>query len=277
VPPLYHVLATEAGVQEFPLRKLTTPQACVVGNSQDFVGRTIGFLFVMEGGSNTFPATQRFEHLTRAALEVLQRMNLPGFEVHLPNGPGGHGSSLWLPFLYRLAWERRAPLLRAEKLVAVTYPENPRLIRFIPYGEQLPQGGEKLFPHDFHCLLQPDVFSASVRAMDVILDVEEQADKGGKEPVGSSDLDKLPKRTETARDQYLKACASKGVDSMPDREAYDMLDRVYQENGTPSPLPEFSTWTSYLRRWHRASGQQKRMPRRAGRGNTRSVVESDAL
>lgn len=82
-------------------------------------------------------------------------------------------------------------------------------------------------------------------------------DQAPAECSGAADADALPERVTAARDQYLQACESLGKDSPADREAYNLLTRTYHLAGQASPLPAFSTWTSYLRQWRRATGQQK--------------------
>ena len=86
----------------------------------------------------------------------------------------------------------------------------------------------------------------------------------------------MPQRVLTARDQYLSACEYLGKDKPTDREAYDLLDENYKRDGKPSPLPAFSTWTSYLRIWRKAAGQQKKAPR-ADREHGGSIVGSDQI
>ncbi|MCA9253956.1 MAG: hypothetical protein KDA54_22740 [Phycisphaerales bacterium] len=81
----------------------------------------------------------------------------------------------------------------------------------------------------------------------------------------------LPARVTTARDQYLKAAESLGKDSPTDREAYDLLVGIYAKEGQPSPLPKFSAWTSYLRHWRRATGQQKSKSRGTRQAEAGSV------
>lgn len=90
--------------------------------------------------------------------------------------------------------------------------------------------------------------------------------------------DKIPSRAQTAADQYQKAAEALDKDHPTDREAYDLLEKTYNQGGATSPLPPFSTWTSYLRPWRRATGQQKnklRSLRRSEIGS--SIVRSEDL
>ena len=84
---------------------------------------------------------------------------------------------------------------------------------------------------------------------------------------------KLPPRVIEARDQYLAACEALGTDSPTDREAYDLIEMTAYDAGEPSPLPTFGTWTSYLRQWRGATGQQKNKPRGGREAASGSVVK----
>ena len=88
----------------------------------------------------------------------------------------------------------------------------------------------------------------------------------------------LPPRAVTARDQYLAACEALNSDSPTDRDAYDLLGRVYGQKGEVNPLPTYATWARYLGEWRTATGQQKRKPR-AGHADSlgRSVAPVDQL
>ncbi|MEX0885879.1 MAG: hypothetical protein WD009_05520 [Phycisphaeraceae bacterium] len=122
---------------------------------------------------------------------------------------------------------------------------------------------------------QEDDLAASTQAPDP---ADDGAQGAGGGTAGGKRLDQLPKRVIAARDQYLEAAEALGKDNPTDREAYNLLERIYEQRGVPSPLPEFSTWTSYLRKWRRATGQQKRTPR-AGRASEigESVVREDQI
>jgi hypothetical protein len=86
----------------------------------------------------------------------------------------------------------------------------------------------------------------------------------------------LPDRVKAARDQYLEAHAALDDDDPTDREAYELLERMFKDAGGLSPLPRFDTWTSYLRQWRRATDGQKKRPR-AGRATGASVVRRDQV
>ena len=83
----------------------------------------------------------------------------------------------------------------------------------------------------------------------------------------------LPPRVVNAVSLYNEGCnALKSTNDKPtDREVYDLLIGTYARADKPSPLPTFGSWTSYLRQWRRATGKQKRSPRK-GRATGRSVV-----
>ena len=119
-------------------------------------------------------------------------------------------------------------------------------------------------------------FFASIRVIDKLITEAGEVDAVGSAEMQPTGLDQIPERVQKAVDQYEQACEGIEKDRPTDREAYDCLELAYQNNRTPSPLPLYSTWTSYLRIWRQATGQQKRAPR-AGREHGRSIAGSDQI
>ena len=124
-PPIYYLFVSDARAFDVPWRRLTSPQACLVSQSEtvetETEDRTAAALFVHQAWAAVYPAIEQLDHLTWSVLEVLRREKLPGIKIELPDGAGGHGLAFWLPAVLKLAWQRQIPMLRAEKLVAITY------------------------------------------------------------------------------------------------------------------------------------------------------------
>jgi hypothetical protein len=93
------------------------------------------------------------------------------------------------------------------------------------------------------------------------------ADMGKGEPGDSSDLPSIPDHVRTIGEQYTRTCdvLNPTNPNPTDREVYDALKRAHAQSGEDAGLLDFHTWQRYLRKWRKATGQQKNT-RRAGRG-----------
>ncbi len=90
---------------------------------------------------------------------------------------------------------------------------------------------------------------------------------------------KLPRQAARAGQQYEETCRyleEQEANPKPtDKDVYDKLSKIYGDRKAGNDLPNFDTWARDLRRWRKATGNQKNRPRHDR--PARSVVPASQL
>lgn len=85
---------------------------------------------------------------------------------------------------------------------------------------------------------------------------------GGQNAVG------IPNRIRKAAEQYRQAAEAMDEPKPTDKDAYEKLSKAHQREGAADELPDFATWSRYLRDYRRRTDGQKNKPRRGRSGRS---------